>query len=235
MDLLKFQVQNGLQFHDTKLLSRSLTHPSYVNEHPDSTGEDNERLEFLGDAVLDFVSGEYLFHRFPQESEGYLTRLRAALVRTERLARFAVHCGVGEYLRLGKGEEENEGRHREANLCAAFEAVIGALFLDQGIESVHAFIIPFFDEALEEILRLELDKDPKSILQEWSQAHLGITPTYQTIGASGPDHAKEFTVAVILGDKTYAEGLDPSKQAAAQVAAQRALEILRAETQEEDA
>lgn len=232
IDLESFEKLNGLNFVQRELLARSLTHPSYVNEHMDAGGSDNERLEFLGDAVLDFISGEWLYDRFPEASEGYLTRLRAALVRTERLAGFASACRIGEALLLGHGEEDNGGRDRPGNLCAAFEAVVGALFLDQGIDRVQQFVVPFFEPALEEILRLELDKDAKSLLQEWSQAHLGLTPSYDTISAAGPDHAKYFTVAVYVGSRQLAEGSGSSKQAAAQAAAQHALEVLHSNSGE---
>lgn len=226
-DLASFEKHNGFTFFQRELLTRSLTHPSYVNEHTEVAGSDNERLEFLGDAVLDFISGEWLYNRFPEASEGYLTRLRAALVRTERLAGFAIACNIGEALLLGHGEEDNGGRQRPGNLCAAFEAVVGALYLDQGLNPVEKLVVPYFESALEEILRLELDKDAKSLLQEWSQAHFGITPSYDTVSADGPDHAKHFTVAVYVGSRQLAEGTGPSKQAAAQAAAQRALEALQ--------
>ncbi len=226
IDLPTFQELTQLTFEDQSLLLRAMTHPSYLNEHPDTGLEDNQRLEFLGDAVLDFVSGELLYHRFPEAPEGDLTRLRAALVRTETLAQFARETHVGEALMLGHGEEESGGRDRNNNLCAAFEALIGALYLDQGVEIVAPFVNPLFDSALDHIMRLSLDKDAKSRLQEWSQAHLGITPSYRTVASRGPDHAKEFTVAVFLGDRKQSEGVGSSKQLAAQVAAQRALDDL---------
>ncbi len=228
MDVTEFENENNLHFHDKSLLIRALTHPSYLNENPNAGLEDNQRLEFLGDAVLDFISGELLYHRFPEAPEGRLTRLRAALVRTETLARFARDCGLGDVLHLGHGEEDSGGRTRATNLCATFEALSGALYLDQGMPSVEAFVLPYFSEALDDIVRLELDKDAKSRLQEWSQAHLNLTPSYETIDSRGPDHAKEFTVAVIIDGEQYAHGTGPSKQAAAQEAAQRALERLHA-------
>ena len=222
----QFQDLTGLPFLDQSLLLRALTHPSYLNEHPSDGLEDNQRLEFLGDAVLDFVAGELLYHRYPEAPEGRMTRLRAALVRTETLADFALRCAVSDALMLGRGEEESGGRERANNLCAAFEALIGALYLDQGIEPVRNFVTPLFDATLDKIVRLELDKDAKSRLQEWSQANLNITPSYQTVDSRGPDHAKEFTVAVLIGDKEYSRGTGSSKQAAAQEAAREALKIL---------
>ncbi len=224
-----FEKNSGLSFSDASLLSRALTHPSYLNEHPDTGLEDNQRLEFLGDAVLDFISGELLYHRYPEASEGRLTRLRAALVRTETLARFAGETGVGDALLLGRGEGESGGRRRANNLCAAFEAMIGALYLDQGMDAAREFVLPLFEQALDEVVRLELDKDAKSRLQEWSQANLGITPTYRTIDSHGPDHAKEFTVAVFLEGEQKGSGTGTSKQSAAQEAARRTLEMLQAE------
>jgi ribonuclease III len=223
-----WQAENAVHFDDETLLRRALTHPSYLNEHPGRGLQDNQRLEFLGDAILAFVSGEWLFNRFTDAPEGRLTRLRAALVRTETLATFADECHIGAYMLVGKGEAESGGREREANLCDAFEAVIGALYLDQGIEVVRAFVNPRFEAVIDEILRDERDKDPKSRLQEWSQRHIGQTPVYETISMEGPDHAKEFTVTVRIGGSEYAQGTGSRKQIAEQVAAQRALEVLLA-------
>jgi ribonuclease III len=224
-----WQSQNGVHFDDDGLLRRALTHPSYLNEHPGRGLQDNQRLEFLGDAVLAFVSGEWLFNRFPDASEGRLTRLRAALVRTETLASFADQCHIGANLLVGKGEAESGGREREANLCDAFEAVVGALYLDQGVEAVRGFVNPRFDAVIEEILRDERDKDPKSRLQEWSQRYTGQTPIYETIRIEGPDHAREFTVVVKIAGKGYAQGTGSRKQLAEQVAAQRALEVVQSQ------
>ncbi|MBN2471672.1 MAG: ribonuclease III [Anaerolineae bacterium] len=208
---------------DLSLLQRALTHRSYINEHPEDAVEDNERLEFLGDAVLDFITGEWLYNRFPEMQEGRLTRLRAALVRTETLAQMGMQCSLGDALLLGKGEEDSGGRLRQANLCGGFEALTGALYLDQGLDAVRAFVLPLFEPALAEILSNASDKDAKSTLQEWSQATIGVTPTYRTTQAIGPDHDKEFTVEVLLDDKVYGRGTGKSKQIAAQQAAYKAL------------
>jgi len=218
----------GLVFEDKTLLQRALTHRSYLNENQSYPLADNERLEFLGDAVLDFVVGEDLFHRFPNEDEGTLTSLRAALVCTRALAEFADQIGLGQYLLLGRGEDDGGGRERPAVLCGAFEALVGALYLDQGIERVNAFIDPLFQPALRNILHNDLDKDPKSVLQELAQAHLGYTPRYQTVEAAGPDHDKIFTVAATINGITYGKGQGRSKQVAAQTAAAEALEHLQA-------
>lgn len=222
----------NLNFIDKTLLLRALTHRSYLNENPDFILGDNERLEFLGDAVLDFLTAEYLYHRFPEMREGELTSLRAALVRTESLANLAHKIDLGRCLYLGHGEEAGGGRRRLAVLCGAFEALVGALYLDQGLADVEAFVKPLFDPEIEHILADDLDKDPKSLLQELSQAELEITPSYRTIGESGPDHAKEFVVEAVIGRQVYGRGVGRSKQAAARVAAQHALVQLRRELNE---
>jgi len=208
-------------FRDPSLLQRALTHRSYLNEHPEAV-EDNERLEFLGDAVLDFVTGAFLYHRYPELQEGRLTRLRAALVRTEQLAVFAQAVGLAPLVRLGRGEET--GRFRPALLCAAFEAVIGAYFLDAGVQAVRAYVEPLFQPAVEHILGAEKDTDAKSLLQEWAQARRGQTPRYNTLTATGPDHEKTFTVEVRIGDEVFGVGVGPNKQAAAQAAAQAGID-----------
>lgn len=232
-ELAAAEASLGLTFRDKTLLQRALTHRSYVNENTDFPLEDNERLEFLGDAVLDFVTAEHLYHRFPEMSEGQLTSLRAALVRTETLASFASEIGLGQHICLGRGEEENNGRTRPAILCDCYEALVGALYLDQGLEAAKAFVIEVFTPAIPEILDGEADKDAKSLLQELSQKQRRITPTYRTIGERGPDHAKEFTVASMIGKETYGVGMGHSKQMAAQAAAKVALARLEQEVLEE--
>jgi len=219
----------GLTFRDKTLLQRALTHRSYINENADFPLEDNERLEFLGDAVLDFVTAEYLYHRFPEMSEGQLTSLRAALVRTETLASFASEIGLGQHVFLGRGEEENGGRTRLAILCDCYEALVGALYLDQGLEATKSFVVRVIRLAVPRILEGEADKDAKSLLQELSQKYRRITPTYRTISEQGPDHAKEFTVAAMVGRETYGLGVGHSKQVAAQAAAKAALMRLEQE------
>jgi ribonuclease III len=226
MNLKEWQAKNGLHFRDETLLYRALTHPSYLNENPSKALEDNQRLEFLGDAVLAFVSGEWLFSRFPDASEGRLSRLRAALVRTETLAQFAIDCEIGESLLVGKGEDETGGRERSANLCDAFEAVVGALYLDQGVDAVRSFVYPMFEAIIGAILGGDREKDAKSRLQEWSQHNLGLTPIYEITATEGPDHAKQFTVIVKIGSKTYSTGIGSRRQIAEQDAATRTLELL---------
>lgn len=218
----EFCRQSGLVFKDEGLILRSLSHRSYLNEHPEVL-EDNERLEFLGDAVLDFLSGAWLYNRFAEVDEGQLTRLRSALVRTEQLAEFATEVELGEALLLGRGEEASGGRERPAVLCGAFEALIGAVYLDAGLEKVLEFMEPRFEAAVETILEDESLLDARSQLQVWAQAELGETPRYRTIEEHGPDHAREFVVAVMIGGTPRGRGIGRSKQAAAQRAAADAL------------
>lgn len=233
VELSAVEASLGLTFHDKTLLQRALTHRSYINENVSFPLEDNERLEFLGDAVLDFITAEHLYHRFPEMSEGQLTSLRAALVRTETLASFASEIGLGELIFLGKGEEEHGGRTRPALLCDGFEALVGALYLDQGLEATKIFVVRVIKAAIPQILEGETDKDAKSLLQELSQKYRKITPTYRTVGERGPDHSKEFTVAAVIGKDTYGLGVGPSKQIAAQIAAEIALSRLEQEVLEE--
>jgi ribonuclease III len=226
MDLKAIQERIGLVFDNDVLLQQALTHRSYINEHGDDSISDNERLEFLGDAVLDFLVGDMLYQRFPDMPEGDLTRLRAALVRTESLAELARDIGLGQALRMGKGEESSGGRERVTNLCATFEAVVGALYLDQEMKAVRTFVTPHLDNLLQQILADSRDRDARSRLQEWSQAEHNLTPAYRTVSASGPDHQKEFVVEVVIGERSVAHGTGRSKQSAAQSAAREALRLL---------
>ena len=212
----------NLQIKDWLLLSRALTHRSYLNEHPEAL-EDNERLEFLGDAVLDFVVGAWLYHRYPEMPEGDLTRMRSALVHTEQLAFFAQKINLGQAMRLGRGESQAGGRERPALLCDTFEAVIGAIYLDGGIPAIHDFLDDLLDEAAEDILLNNKNEDPKSLFQEWAQSQGYAAPQYATRSAYGPDHSKVFEVEVLLGGKPFGRGKGHSKQAAAKDAASKAL------------
>jgi ribonuclease-3 len=222
-DLSELERNLDVVFEDKSLLQRALTHRSYLNEHPEFPLEDNERLEFLGDAVLDFLTGEYLYHRFPELREGPLTSLRSVLVRRSTLAHFARQLDLGRHLLMGHGEAETGGRNRPATLCAALEAIVGALYLDQGLDSVQTLIEPLITPVITLTLQERLDKDPKSLLQELAQARLHRTPRYDTVAELGPDHAKEFTVQVTIDGEVYGQGNGPSKQQAAQVAARNAL------------
>lgn len=211
-----------LRITDVLLLARALTHRSYLNEHPEAI-EDNERLEFLGDAVLDFIVGAWLYNKYPEMPEGDLTRMRSALVHTEQLAEFAKEINLGKAMRLGRGEHQAGGQDRLGLLCDTFEAVVGAIYLDSGIEGVNRFIEPFLYRAADDIIINHKDEDPKSKLQEWSQAHGYQTPQYITCNSSGPDHSKVFEVEVVIDGKVVARGDGHSKQAATKNAAQNAL------------
>jgi len=213
----------NLPFNDLRLLTRALTHRSYVNEHQDVPA-DNERLEFLGDAVLDFLVGAWVYNNYPEMPEGELTRMRSALVRTEALADFARELKLGSAMRLGRGELHGGGRDRDALLCATFEAIVGALYQYKGLEAARQFVMPLLEPAAERIFVQMHTIDPKSRLQEWSQAHKLGTPQYITRDATGPDHARMFEVEVHVGGKCFGRGSGPSKHIAQQAAAQNALE-----------
>lgn len=213
----------NLPFNDLRLLTRALTHRSYVNEHQDVPA-DNERLEFLGDAVLDFLVGAWVYNAYPEMPEGELTRMRSALVRTEALADFARELKLGSAMRLGRGELHGGGRDRDALLCATFEAIVGALYQYKGLEAAREFVMPLLEPAAERIFVQMHTIDPKSRLQEWSQAHKLGTPQYITRDATGPDHARTFEVEVHVGGKCFGRGTGPSKHIAQQNAAQNALE-----------
>lgn len=218
----EFARRLNLPFTDWLLLSRALTHRSYLNEHSDAL-EDNERLEFLGDAVLDFVVGAWLYNRYPEMPEGDLTRMRSALVYTEQLADFGRRIKLGNTMRLGRGEAQAGGRDRSALLCDTFEAVIGALYLDAGIDAILNFMSPLLDETSDEILIFRKIDDPKSLFQEWAQSEGLSTPQYITRGAIGPDHSKLFEVDALVNGDVYGSGQGNSKQAAAKDAARNAL------------
>lgn len=226
-DVAEFETIAGLHFKDKRYLQRAFVHRSFMNEIEEETElTDNERLEFLGDAVLGFVTSEMLYRHFPNLSEGELTNLRAALVRRETLARFAGELKLGDFLLLGHGEEDSGGRTRPATLCATFEAVIGAVYIDGGLSAVREFLMPRLEDELERVAVVALAKDPKSRLQEWIQSELGVTPRYKTVVTQGPDHARVFTVQVTADKHPYGIGRGRSKQEAAQSAAAMALHRL---------
>ena len=213
----------GLSFSNLSLLTRALTHRSYVNEHSQAV-EDNERLEFLGDAVLDFIVGAWAYNRFPEMPEGDLTRMRSALVRNEQLAKFARKLDLARALRLGRGEASSGGQNRDNLLGSAFEALIGALYLDSGLGAVDAFVNPILEEAREPILS-EI-YDPKSQLQEWAQSQKLGAPRYHVVGTSGPDHAVIFEMEVAIAGAVKGRGAGTSKSYAEHAAAQDALKNL---------
>jgi ribonuclease-3 len=213
----------GLKFNDLLLLSRALTHRSYLNEHPEAL-EDNERLEFLGDAVLDFVVGAWLYNRYPEMPEGDLTRMRSALVYTDQLANFSRLIKLGSSMRLGRGESHGGGRDRAPLLCDTFEALIGAIYLDQGLPAVILFISPLLEEASETVLYTHRLDDAKSMFQEWVQSQGLPAPHYVTRSTSGPDHSKIFEVDVVVNEDVYGTGTGHSKQLATKAAARDALQ-----------
>jgi ribonuclease III len=223
--LTKFQSHIGLHFLDPNILRRALTHRSFVNEQEANLG-DNERLEFLGDAILDFVVGDMLYRRFVELPEGELTQLRAALVRTDSLAMLANDIQLGEFLFIGKGEENSGGRKRINNLCRGFEALIAGIYMDRGLEAVREFVLPRLNTFLEYVIANDLHKDARSILQERSQADIHVTPVYRMVDANGPDHEREFSLEVLVGDIVLGQGMGSSKRVAAQAAARDALKRL---------
>ena len=215
----------GIKVNDDFLLARALTHRSYLNEHPEAL-EDNERLEFLGDAVLDFLVAAWLYNRFPEMKEGELTRLRSALVSTEQLAEFARQIDLSAAMRLGRGETENGGRQRLTMLCDMFEALVGALYLDAGMDGVREFIFPFLETAVGKVLQSDGGQDPKSQLQEWAQSKSYGAPSYRVVSIMGPDHDRTFEVEAVIQGKVYGRGRGHSKQAASKAAARQALNAL---------
>jgi ribonuclease III len=214
----------GINFKDESLLQQALVHRSYLNENSALHLVSNERLEFLGDAVLGFVVADELYSRFPDLAEGELTKLRAALVRGETLSRIASWLQLGDYLYLGHGEEESGGRYRPRNLSCALEAVIGAVFVDQGFDMAKSFILKLLGNEFEGVVEDKFTDDYKSRLQQVIQSERRITPIYRTVEEVGPDHAKVFTVEVLAGDTVLGRGSGRSKRAAEMDAARQALQ-----------
>jgi len=207
---------------DLRLLTRALTHRSYVNEHQDVPA-DNERLEFLGDAVLDFLVGSWVYNHYPEMAEGELTRMRSALVRTETLAEFSRQLDLGAAMRLGRGEIQGGGRDRDVLLCATFEALVGALYQRKGLDSASEFVMPLLEPMAETILSQMHTIDPKSRLQEFTQSKGWGIPKYIMAQAEGPDHARVFEIEVHVEGNCLGTGSGPSKHIAQQAAAQQAL------------
>ncbi|MFC1964897.1 ribonuclease III [Chloroflexota bacterium] len=223
-DLADLQKKLGVSFKDQALLVKALVHSSYLNESPGFTSDSNERLEFLGDAVLGFVIAEKLYQDFPDLAEGEMTKLRSTLVRRDTLARVAKGIGLGDYLYMGKGEEVSGGRHKLANLAGALEAVIAAVFLDQGSAIARDFILNLFGEELLKVMSHGAGVDYKSQLQELIQSRQQSTPGYRLVKTTGPDHEKRFTVEVMAGDTVLGRGSGRSKKLAETEAARLALE-----------
>ncbi|MBX4200241.1 ribonuclease III [Candidatus Parcubacteria bacterium] len=223
MDFSKFEEKAGVNFHDKALLKQAFTHRSYINENRSSAGEHNERLEFLGDAVLELVVTDFLYKKFTEMDEGELTSLRSALVNADTCALVASRLGANDYLLLSKGETKDQGRARQYILANTLEAIIGAIYLDQGFESTKEFILHNITSLTDEIVKSGAWVDSKSLFQERSQEHEGITPVYKTLRESGPDHDKHFTVGVYLEKELIGEGDGKSKQDAEQAAAREGL------------
>lgn len=219
----KFAEHIGVKFNDIKLLMEAFTHRSYLNEHRGTGMRHNERLEFLGDAVLELVITEYLFAKYPEEPEGRLTAYRSALVNTNSISDAASDWGMNEYLMLSRGEAKDTGRARQYILANTFESVIGAIFLDQGYNAAKEFISKSLFDSLDEIVGKRLWQDAKSRFQEEAQERTGITPSYEVVKESGPDHDKSFEVGVYIGSEIVAKGSGRSKQDAEQAAAQEGL------------
>jgi len=222
VDITKLENDLGFSFQNQSILKEAMVHRSYINEHHDCDTDHNERLEFLGDAVLELVVTDYLFHHY-KNPEGELTNWRAALVRGTTLKEVADKLKLGEYLFLSKGEELSGGRERELILANVVEALIGAIYEDQGYEQAKEFIYQEIVVKLPYILESKSYLDAKSRFQELAQEKIGITPTYKLVSESGPDHAKQFLMAALIGEQEYGRGHGSSKQLAEQEAAHDAL------------
>lgn len=220
-DLLEKKL--GLAFRDKDLLTQAFVHRSYLNENPDFHLDQNERLEFLGDAVLELVITEYLYKQYPDKAEGELTNWRAALVNAKMLTSVAESLGLNDFLLLSRGETKELGKARQYILANTFEALIGAIYLDMGYQATDTFIKSYLLTRLEEVISKKLYKDAKSYFQERAQDVEGITPVYKVVKEWGPDHKKKFTVGVFLKEAFVAEGEGYSKQEAEEEAAKAAL------------
>jgi ribonuclease III len=218
-NLEELQKLIAVQFKDPAFLHQALVHRSFLNENKDTPMESNERFEFLGDAVLELWSSDTLFKLFPDYPEGKLTNLRSLVVCTENLAIIAGDINLGNYVLLSRGEETHQGRENQSILADTFESVIGAIYLDSGFNAAAKFLDQFLLPSLKNISQSKNLKDPKSLFQEIAQAKEGITPHYQTISESGPDHRKNFEVGVYLDKKLIAKGKGNSKQKAEEAAA----------------
>jgi len=222
----KLEKKIGIKFKNQDLLRTAFVHRSYLNEHKDSGWEHNERVEFLGDAVLELVATEYLYSHFPNP-EGDLTNWRSALVKGETLSKIARELGLGDYLYLSKGEEHSGGREKDYLLANVFEALIGVTYLQHGYAKAQKFIEKFLLGHLEGILKKGEHIDAKSRLQELAQERVMVTPSYQLIHDEGPDHDKTFTMGAYIGDRIVGKGNGGNKQAAEQKAAEDALKRLK--------
>jgi ribonuclease III len=225
-DTKEFQKIIKVDFHTPALLEEALVHSSYINENPSRTLKHNERLEFLGDAVLDYIVAEKLYRDNPDMAEGEMTRLRASLVRRETLARLADSIQLGSFLLMGKGEENTGGRTKLPNLAGALEALIAAVFLDRGPEKTRDFIVGLYGEEWDRLTRRGVIMDYKSRLQEYAQSRFQEIPAYRLISETGPDHDKQFVVEVLVNNKVMGQGAGKSKKLAETEAARAALKKL---------
>ncbi len=223
IDFSAFEEKNKINFKNKDLLKQAFIHRSYINENPGVGLMHNERLEFLGDAVLELVVTEELFGRYPEKSEGELTAIRAALVNTVSIAEAGASLGMNEYLLLSKGEARDTGKAREYILANTFEAMIGAIYLDRGYDAAAGFISNNLFKKVEMIVSKKLWRDAKSLVQEKSQEILGITPRYEVLEESGPDHDKSFVIGIFFGANLIGKGTGKSKQEGEQSAAKAAL------------
>ena len=223
-DFNTFQKTIGVEFNDLELLRQAFTHRSYLNEHRGEVQGHNERLEFLGDAVLELISTHFLYDKYPQKPEGELTAYRASLVNAVTCAEIAHEIGMNDFLLLSRGEAKDTGRARNILLANAFEALVGAIYLDQGYDAAKEFITKHLFPKIDAIVREKLWQDAKSVLQEKAQESEGVTPSYAVIRETGPDHDKHFIVGVYVKDTLVAEGDGKSKQEAEQSAAREALD-----------
>jgi len=219
----RFEKLIGIEFKNKDLLKQAFTHRSFLNEHKSLKGKHNERLEFLGDAVLELVITHYLYNEYPEKNEGDLTSIRSALVNAQTCAEVAQKLEVNDYLLLSRGEAKDVGRARQYILANALEAIIGAIYVDLGYDKARDFILEHITPMTEQIVKEKLWADAKSKFQEKAQDIEGVTPSYKTVKEVGPDHDKRFTVAVFVGEKIVAEGEGESKQDAEQSAARHAL------------
>lgn len=219
-----FEENAGTKFEDKSLLRQAFTHRSYINENKDSKLEHNERLEFLGDAVLELVVTDFLYKKLTKSSEGEMTSLRSVLVNADTCSLVATKLGVNDFLFLSKGESKDTGRARQYILANTLEAIIGAIYIDQGYDSAKNFILTHITPMVDEVIASGAWIDAKSLFQEKAQENIGTTPSYKTIKETGPDHDKHFTVSVSVGNDVFGTGVGKSKQDAEQEAARNALE-----------
>lgn len=224
IDFAKFEKEVGIVFNDKKLLEQAFIHRSYINENTGSRLSHNERLEFLGDAVLELAVTNYLYLKYPNCDEGELTAYRSALVNAVIIGEVAGNLGMNNYLLLSKGESKDTGKARSYILANTYEAYVGAVYLDQGYGVAEEFIARTLFGKIDMIVAKKLWRDAKSLVQEKSQEYVGVTPSYKVVNEAGPDHDKHFTVAIFFGDDRIADGKGKSKQEAEQAAARNALE-----------